>query len=82
MADSVTVRPEAFLVMGREVLAKQPFSILIGAELVALSPGRCELHVPVTDAVCRCDVFVLQDGVEKLCAVAQGTIAALPTKNS
>ena len=34
--------------MGREVLAKQPFSVLIGAELVALSPGRCELHVPVS----------------------------------
>lgn len=143
MADPVTVSPEAFLAMGREVLAKQPFSVLIGAELAALSPGSCELQVPVTDAVkqqhgfvhggvvsyaadnaltyaggtalrvpvvtsefkinyvrpaigerliaraeavhtsrtqavCRCDVFVLQDGVEKLCAVAQGTIAALP----
>ena len=138
----VTVSPEVFLAMGREVLAKQPFSTLIGAQLVALSPGHCELQVPITDAVkqqhgfvhggvlsyaadnaltyaggtalrvpvvtsefkinylrpalgerliaraeavhtgksqavCRCDVFVLQDGVEKLCAVAQGTIAAL-----
>lgn len=147
MADPVMPDPEAFLAMGREVLAKQPFSVLIGAELVALSPGRCELQVPVTDAVkqqhgfvhggvlsyaadnaltyaggtalrvpvvtsefkinylrpaigerliaraeavhtsrtqavCRCDVFVLQDGVEKLCAVAQGTIAALPAKDS
>jgi len=143
MAEPVTVSPEVFLAMGRDVLAKQPFSVLIGAELAALSPGRCELHVPITDkvkqqfgfvhggvlsypadnsltyaggtalrvpvvtsefkinylrpalgerliaraeavhtgktqAVCRCDVFVLQDGVEKLCAVAQGTIAALP----
>lgn len=141
--DGVTVSLEVFLAMGREVLAKQPFSVLIGAELAALSPGRCELHVPVTDnvkqqfgfvhggvvsyaadnaltyaggtalrvpvvtsefkinyvrpalgerlvaraeavhtgknqAVCRCDVFVLKDGDEKLCAVAQGTIAALP----
>lgn len=140
---SPTVSPETFLAMGREVLGKQPFSVLIGAELQALSPGRCELHVPVSDsirqqhgfvhggvvsyaadnaltyaggtamrvpvvtsefkinyvrpavgerliarahavhhgksqAVCRCDVFVLKDGVEKLCAVAQGTIAALP----
>ncbi|MDO9030298.1 MAG: PaaI family thioesterase [Hydrogenophaga sp.] len=129
--------------MGREVLASQPFSQLIGAELVELSPGRCELHVPITEAVkqqhgfvhggvlsyaadnaltyaggtalrvpvvtsefkinylrpaigerliarseavhtgksqavCRCDVFVVNDGEEKLCAVAQGTIAALP----
>jgi uncharacterized protein (TIGR00369 family) len=139
----VTVSPEVFLAMGREVLAKQSFSVLIGAELAALSTGQCELHVPVsevvkqqhgfvhggvlsyaadnaltyaggtalrvpvvtsefkinylrpaigdrliarasavhtgkTQAVCRCDVFVVQDGEEKLCAVAQGTIAALP----
>jgi len=139
----VTVSPQVFLAMGREVLASQPFSQLIGAELVALSPGRCELHVPITEAVkqqhgfvhggvlsyaadnaltyaggtalrvpvvtsefkinylrpaigesliaraeavhtgksqavCRCDVFVVKDGEEKLCAVAQGTIAALP----
>jgi uncharacterized protein (TIGR00369 family) len=128
-------------------LASQPFSRLIGAELAALSPGRCELHVPITEAVkqqhgfvhggvlsyaadnaltyaggtalrvpvvtsefkinylrpaigerliaraealhtgksqavCRCDVFVLQDGIEKLCAVAQGTIAVLPAASS
>ncbi|MDP1654843.1 MAG: PaaI family thioesterase [Hylemonella sp.] len=140
---SPTVSPETFLAMGREVLAQQPFSVLIGAELQALSPGQCELHVPVSDsirqqhgfvhggvvsyaadnaltyaggtamrvpvvtsefkinyvrpavgerliarahavhhgksqAVCRCDVFVLKDGAEKLCAVAQGTITALP----
>lgn len=139
------VSPEQFLAMGREVLAQQPFSRLIAAELSALSPGRCELQVPIQDnlkqqhgfahggvvsyaadnaltyaggtalgvpvvtsefkinylrpavgerliaraeavhagrsqAVCRCDVFVLQDGQEKLCAVAQGTIAALPAK--
>ncbi len=141
----VTVSTEAFLAMGRELLASQPFSVLIGAELHALSPGQCELHVPVTDAirqqhgfvhggvvsyaadnaltyaggtamrvpvvtaefkinyvrpavgerliarahavhhgknqaVCRCDVYVLKDGEEKLCAVAQGTIAAMPAR--
>lgn len=141
----VTVSPEAFLRMGREVLAQQAFSVLIGAELAALSPGQCELHVPVTaqlqqqngfvhggvlsyaadnaltfaggtalrvpvvtsefkincvrpavgqrlvarahaehvgrtQAVCRCEVFVVDGGEEKLCALAQGTIAALPDK--
>lgn len=141
--ESVSVSPEVFLAMGREVLASQPFSQHIGAELVALSPGRCELQVPITDAVkqqhgfvhggvlsyaadnaltfaggtalrvpvvtsefkinylrpaigerlvaraeavhtgksqavCRCDVFVVKGSEEKLCAVAQGTIAALP----
>ena len=135
--------PEGLLAMGREVLAIQPFSVLIGAELQALSPGQCELQVPLnpsllqqngfahggvvsyaadnaltyaggtalqvpvvtaefkinyvrpalgerliarayavhtsrTQAVCRCDVFVLKNGQEKLCAIAQGTIAVLP----
>ena len=121
---------------GQAFLALQPFSVLIGAELHALSPGHCELHVPVAEkilqhngfvhggvlsyaadnaltyaggtlldwavvtsefkinylrpaigerliaraqavyagksqAVCRCDVFVLMNGEEKLCAVAQ-----------
>ena len=141
-----SVSPEEFLAMGREVLAAQPFSRLVGTELAAFSRGHCELHVPIgesvkqqhgfvhggvlsyaadnaltyaggsalgvpvvtaefkinylrpaigerliaraeavhtgkTQSVCRCDVFVLKDGAEKLCAVAQGTIAALPPKN-
>ncbi|MDI1238229.1 MAG: PaaI family thioesterase [Polaromonas sp.] len=128
---------------GQAFLALQPFSVLIGAELHALSTGKCELHVPVTphilqqngfvhggvvsyaadnaltyaggtvldwavvtsefkinyvrpaigerliaraevvhagksQAVCRCDVFVVAAGQEKLCAVAQGTIVRLP----
>ena len=131
---------------GQAFLALQPFSVLIGAELHALSPGHCELHVPVVEkilqqngfvhggvvsyaadnaltyaggtvldwavvtsefkinyvrpavgewliaraeavyagksqAVCRCDVFVVTGGEEKLCAVAQGTIARLPVKD-
>ncbi|WP_422842522.1 PaaI family thioesterase [Acidovorax sp. M2(2025)] len=135
--------PDAFLALGREVLANQPFSVLLGAELLALAPGRCELglalapqlrqqhgfahggvvsyladnaltyaggtamQVPVvtsefkinyvrpalgerlvaraeavhhgkSQAVCRCEVYAVQQGQEKLCAVAQGTIAALP----
>jgi uncharacterized protein (TIGR00369 family) len=132
---------------GQVFLALQPFSMLIGAELHALSPGHCELHVPVSEkilqqngfvhggvvsyaadnaltyaggtmldwavvtsefkinylrpaigerliaraqavyagksqAVCRCDVFMVVNGDEKLCAVAQGTIARLPAKDS
>lgn len=141
------VSPEVFLAMGQAVLAAQPFSVLIGAELHSLAPGRCELHVPVSDkirqqhgfvhggvvsyaadnaltyaggtalgvpvvtsefkinyvrpalgerliaralavhrgksqAVCRCDVFVVKDGQEMLCAVAQGTIAVLASDSS
>jgi len=141
---TVAMDPALMLRTGQDILATQPFSVLIGAELHAFTPGHCELQVPVTDkirqqhgfvhggvvsyaadnaltyaggsmlggaavtsefkinyvrpaigerliarahtvhsgstqAVCRCDVFVLADGVEKLCAVAQGTIAKLPS---
>lgn len=135
--------PAAFLAMGREVLAAQPFSVQLGAELYGLAQGRAELQLPLragllqqngfahggvvsymadnaltfaggtalrvpvvtsefkinyvrpalgerliarakavhtgsSQAVCVCEVFVLSDGVEKLCALAQGTIAKLP----
>ena len=138
----MAVSPEVFLAMGRDVLAKQPFSALLGAELAALSPGKVDLQlalkpehlqlngfahggvvsyladnaltfaggtamqVPVvtsefkinyvrpavgerliarasadavskTQAVCRCEVFAVKDGAEKLCALAQGTIVRL-----
>jgi len=137
------VDPDTFLRMGREVLAKQPFSVLIGAQLCALEPGRCELALEVTErlkqqmgfahggvvsyladnaltyaggtamqvpvvtseykinyvrpaigrrliararavhfsksqAVCQCEIVTVDDdGQEKLCALAQGTIARL-----
>ena len=135
----MAVSPEVFLAMGRDILAQQPFSRLLGAELAALAPGQVELHlalrpehlqqngfahggvvsyladnaltfaggtamqVPVltsefkinyvrpavgerliaraeaqavskTQAVCRCEVYAVKDGGEKLCALAQGTI--------
>lgn len=138
----MSVSPEVFLAMGREVLAQQAFSKLLGAELTALSPGKAQLElalgdqlkqqngfahggvisyladnaltyaggtamqVPVvtsefkinyvrpgvgerliarasaeavskTQAVCRCEVFALQEGEEKLVALAQGTIVKL-----
>ena len=136
--------PEQFLAMGREVLATQPFSVLVGAEMHALRPGFVDLQLAVTDklkqqhgfahggavsyladnaltfaggtamqvpvvtaefkinylrpaigerliararavhvgrtqAVCTCEVFAVNGGEEKLCALAQGTIAALPS---
>lgn len=152
MADSggpspVTVSPEAFLAMGRDILAKQPFSVLLGAQLNVLEPGRCELqvsigehhkqqhgfvhggvlgyladnaltyaggtalrvpvltgefkinyvrpavgerlvarasavHVGKTQAVCRCEVFAVGAAGEKLCALAQGTIVAVPDQTT
>ena len=146
MAEPVTVDAAAFLAMGREVLSQQPFSVLLGAELIALEPGRCELglvitaqlkqqmgfahggvvsyladnaltyaggtamrvpvvtseykinyvrpaigerliararavHVSQSQTVCQCEVFAVTAGQEKLCAIAQGTIAKLSEKN-
>ncbi|MCE9661310.1 MAG: PaaI family thioesterase [Burkholderiales bacterium] len=133
---------DPLLAMGRGILATQPFSVLIGAELGVLGAGRCELglaitpqlkqqngfahggvvsyladnaitfaagsalqvavvtgeykinylrpaigerllarartvHVGKSQAVCQCDVVAIADGVEKLCAVAQGTIVRM-----
>ncbi|MBI3401212.1 MAG: PaaI family thioesterase [Acidobacteria bacterium] len=130
----------------RRAVASQPFSALLGAELVAIGADHTELRVPIRDdlkqqhgfvhggvlcyaadntltiagaaalgtgvvtsefkinylrpaigdlliaralvvsagktqAVCRCDVFVVRDGQERLCAVAQGTIA-LPARGT
>jgi len=138
----MTVSPEVFLAMGREVLATQPFSVLLGAEVAAMSPGRIDMQLPLkpehlqqngfahggvvsyladnaltfaggtamqvpvvtsefkinyvrpavgerliarataeavskTQAVCRCEVFAVKGGEEKLCALAQGTIVKL-----
>jgi uncharacterized protein (TIGR00369 family) len=43
----------------------------VGERLVARAEA---VAAGKTQAVCRCDVFVVSGGVEKLCAVAQGTI--------
>ncbi len=58
MAAPIEVSAEAFLAMGREVLAKQPFSVLMGAQLLALSPGRCELQVTIGEHLKQQDGFV------------------------
>jgi uncharacterized protein (TIGR00369 family) len=136
------ITPDPFLALGREVLASQPFSRLLGAELTALSRGHCQLELAVTpdllqqngfahggvvsyladnaltyaggaamgvpvvtsefkinyvrpalgerliaraeavavsktQAVCRCEVHAVSGGVERLCAMAQGTIVRL-----
>ena len=128
--------------LGKEILASQPFSELVGGELTAFSPGQVELTIPIinqlkqqhgfvhggvisyaadnaltfvggsvlgpavvtseykinylrpvignkliaratvvhsskTQAVCRCDLYVLSKGKEHLCAVSQGTIARI-----
>jgi uncharacterized protein (TIGR00369 family) len=133
---------ETMLYIGRKVLADQPFSELIGAELERFAPGEAELRLPLRpqlrqqfglthggvlsymvdnaltfaggsvlgtqvltaefkvsyvapavgdaliaraavvhqgrrQAVCRCDVFDVTEGVEALCATALGTIRSV-----
>ena len=43
---------------GQAFLALQPFSVLIGAELHALSPGHCELQLPITEKILQLNGFV------------------------
>jgi uncharacterized protein (TIGR00369 family) len=131
---------DELLKFGKEILASQPFSEFVGAELTSFSPGYVELIIPITNqlkqqhgfvhggvisyaadnaltfvggsvlgpavltseykinylrpaigreliakatvvyssrtqAVCRCDLFVVNERKENLCAVSQGTIA-------
>src|SRR5512145_1037674 len=83
---SPTVSPETFLAMGREVLAKQPFSVLIGAELQALSPGQCELHVPVSDSIRQQHGFVhggvVSYAADNALTYAGGTAMRVPVVTS
>jgi uncharacterized protein (TIGR00369 family) len=46
----------------------------IGEEIVARASA---IHAGKSQAVCRCEVFVVNEGKETLCAIAQGTIARL-----
>jgi len=130
---------DEMLSYGRQMLAAQPFSAMVGAQMETFGPGHAEISLPVlpsllqqhgfvhggvlsyladntltfaggsvlgdcvtaeyklnylrpaknaqrliavatvvgsgkTQAVCRCDVFMLRDGERVLCAAAQGTI--------
>lgn len=46
----------------------------LGERLIARAEA---VHVSKTQAVCRCEVFAVSAGEEKLCALAQGTIVKL-----
>jgi uncharacterized protein (TIGR00369 family) len=46
----------------------------LGERLIARATTA---HCGSSQAVCTCEVFVVKDGAEKLCALAQGTIAKL-----
>ncbi|MFN7745982.1 PaaI family thioesterase [Aquidulcibacter sp.] len=136
-----------YLAIARQILAAQPFSVLVGTEVIRYGDGAVELRMPIQDivrqqhgfvhggvvayladnaltmaaglsmgggvltaemkinylkpavgevmiarawtishgrsqGVSRCDVFVEQDGVERLCAAAQGTVMKSHTKSA
>jgi uncharacterized protein (TIGR00369 family) len=49
---------ENLLEWGRRVLAEQPFSRLLGAELTRYSPGEAELRIPIRDDLRQQNGFV------------------------
>jgi len=46
------------LVRGRQVLAAQPFSVMLGTELLAFEEGRAELKTPITPQLLQQHGFV------------------------
>lgn len=46
------------LAMGRRVLASQPFSVLLGTELLSFGAGAAELKIPITPQVKQQHGFV------------------------
>jgi uncharacterized protein (TIGR00369 family) len=46
------------LSFGREVLAKQPFSVTLGAQLDVFEPGSAQLSVPMSSGLLQQDGFV------------------------
>jgi uncharacterized protein (TIGR00369 family) len=49
---------QVLLGLGREILASQPFSVLVGAELEWVKPGHCVLALPVTERLLQQHRFV------------------------
>jgi uncharacterized protein (TIGR00369 family) len=51
----------------------------IGQEIIVRATA---VQAGKSQAACRCDVFVVNEGIETLCAIAQGTIARLAAASS
>ena len=50
--------PTDLLSWGREVLAQQPFSVTLGAQLDTFEPGSAQLSVPMSQGLLQQDGFV------------------------
>jgi uncharacterized protein (TIGR00369 family) len=82
MSDDGTFDPAVFLAFGRDVLSRQAFSMLLGAELVALRPGHVELALPLSDKLRQQDGFahggVLAYLADNALTYAGGTALRVP----
>lgn len=69
------------LALGQDVVTSEyKINYLRPARGVELLARASAIHAGKSQAVCRCEVFQVDaEGTESLCAIAQGTIAVLPT---
>jgi uncharacterized protein (TIGR00369 family) len=78
--------PELFLQLGREVLAEQAFSRLLGAELTKLMPGKAELQLVLRDDLKQQDGFahggVVSYLADNALTYAGGTAMRVPVVTS
>ncbi len=81
MADNALTYAGGGTVLGNVLTLEMKLNYIrpaVGEALVArasvISSGR-------TQAVCRCEVFAVTEGEEKLCAAAQGTIVPMPKQS-
>ena len=66
----------------RKVLASQPFSVLLGAELLGLSPGMAEIKVPIRPQLGQQHGFVhggvIRYAADNALTFAGGACSGLP----
>jgi len=80
------VSAEQFLAYGQSVLAQQPFSVLIGAQVTALMPGRSQLELPLTAQLAQQNGFahggVVSYLADNALTYAGGTAMQVPVVTS
>lgn len=70
-----------WLAIGKEILAQQAFSVLMGAELTHLAPGKAVIEIPVRDEFKQQHGFihggVLSYAADNVLTFAAGTVLGL-----
>lgn len=82
----MTGRRDSLLDTGRQVLAAQPFSVLLGAELLDLGNGRADLRIPLRPDLLQQSGFahggVISYAADNAMAFAAGTVLGSGVLNS